>query len=292
MKKEKSFEFLKDPFKKWFEYKADEIYDIGEKAAEIMPKALKISDGAFYDKYIRPIKNLNLIEREIFFKALSYHLAEDYSPLPYVIKYVIKQDKDVMPNALDWLLVHVKNLNLFEFDEDLIGYYKEPINQCIYCGKPDFFLAPPSETKFSFNRKRRFCHELECVEHSGSNTNEHAKACHYYLWTRKKKTLVERMSKAKPKRAVEIFIDFCEKQLIKNLNIEYFIQDCIEPVKKNNKKFEVNKERCLKLTDVAEGMTKEDLSFSVKDIIPKDVQKELERRKYFNSIKASKKPLR
>lgn len=292
MKKEKSFEFLKDPFKKWFEYKADEIYDIGEKAAEIMPKALKISDGAFYDKYIRPIKNLNLIEREIFFKALSYHLAEDYSPLPYVIKYVIKQDKDVMPNALDWLLVHVKNLNLFEFDEDLIGYYKEPINQCIYCGKPDFFTISNKRNKFYFNKKRRFCHEPDCVDHSGSNTNEHAKTCHYYLWTRKKKTLLQRLSEADFERAVEIFIDFCEKQLIKNLNIEYFIQDCIEPVKKNNKKFEVNKERCLKLTDVAEGMTKEDLSFSVKDIIPKDVQKELERRKYFNSIKASKKPLR
>ena len=35
MKKKYSFEFLKEVFEEWFEYKADEIYDSGKNAANI-----------------------------------------------------------------------------------------------------------------------------------------------------------------------------------------------------------------------------------------------------------------
>lgn len=97
----RTFDFLKEPFEEWFELKADEIYDSGENAANILNDYYKKNGVDFYKIYIEPIKNLSKIERDAFLKALSFHLADDYSPMPDKVKYVITQGMDPIPNALD-----------------------------------------------------------------------------------------------------------------------------------------------------------------------------------------------
>ena len=41
MMKKYNFDFLKEPFQEWFEEKADEIYDIGSNAANILNNYFK-----------------------------------------------------------------------------------------------------------------------------------------------------------------------------------------------------------------------------------------------------------
>lgn len=267
MKKEKNFEFLEPPFNAWYEEKADEIYDIGEIATNCLSKNLKISNSEFYKKYIQPIAEMNLMEREVFFKALSYHLSDDYTLVPYVIKYSIKQTLDPTPNALDWLLVHVKNLNLFDFNEDLLAIYKNPIKQCLYCGKPNYYKKPPSQSIFYFDKKQKYCHDYDCNHNAGSNTNEHSKECHYYKWTRKKKTLIERLSQAKHDKAIKIFIAFCEQQLLENLKIKYIIQEqaYLDDGKENYLK------EC-RLTDFCIDNKEENLFFNINHITPGNIR--------------------
>lgn len=256
MIKKYNFDFLKEPFEEWFELKADEIYDSGENAANILNDYYKKNGVDFYKIYIEPIKNLSKIERDAFLKALSFHLANDYSPMPDKVKYVITQGMDPMPNALDWLLVHVFNLNLFEFDISLLERGVEPVNQCVYCGKPNFYVINNGshDIKIKFNRKRKFCHTYICNDVNQSNPEAHEKDCHYGIWIRKKKSLIERMSQVSKEKAIKIFLDFCEKQLKENLKIKYLVQY------DENQKYK-------KLTDIT-NCPEEDLFFNINHIWP------------------------
>lgn len=227
MGKNKYAKSLKESFIKWLEEKGNEVYDIGETAAETLPKALNLEQNVFYDKYIKPIADLSKLQRHVFFKTLSYHLADKYSPLPYVIKYSINQNIDLRPNALDWLLVHVRNLNLFEFDEKIPYECPEPYNQCIFCGRPDSYRIKDGrkELIINFDKKKHFCHEFDCHNIGISNPEVHEPNCHYAIWARKKKTLIDRIKHSRSKeRAIEIFLDFCEKQFQENMTIKYFVQ--------------------------------------------------------------------
>lgn len=256
MKKKYSFEFLQEPFEEWYNEKADEIYDSGERAAKILKNHYEKSNIDFYKSYIEPIKNMSKIERETFFKALAFYLAEDYSPIPDKVKYTITQGMDPMPNALDWLLVQVFNLNLFEFDISLLERGAEPINQCIYCGKPDFYIINNGthDIEIKFNKKRKFCHTYICNDVNQSNPEAHEKDCHYGIWIRKKKSLIERMSQAPREKAIKIFLNFCEKQLKENLKIKYLVQYT------ENQKYK-------KLTDIT-NCPEEDLFFNINHIWP------------------------
>ena len=231
MNKTKYEKRLKKAFIKWFEEKAENIYDIGEESQKCLIKNLGIDEAEFLNKYIKPITDLNNLQLIHFFKALSFNLAERFSPLPYVIKYQINQTMNPAPNALDWLLVHVKYIALFDFEDDISYECKVPYKQCIFCGAIDKFKTPKAKLKtigkdfIEFDERKHFCHHEECKTLSGSNPEDHDPRCHYAIFARKKKTLIDRIKKSNSaQRAVEIFIDFCEKQLRENLNIQYAIR--------------------------------------------------------------------
>lgn len=162
------------------------------------------------------------------FKALSYNLADRFPPLPYVIKYQISQNMNPEPNALDWLLVHVKYIALFDFEDEISYECKVPYRQCIYCGALDKFEAPKYmvNTKYiEFDERKRFCHDVDCKTLSGPNPEVHNPHCHYAIFSRKKKTLIDRIKKShSADEAIKIFLDFCEKQLKENLNIKYIVR--------------------------------------------------------------------
>lgn len=75
MIKKYNFDFLKEPFEEWFELKADEIYDSGENAANILNDYYKKNGVDFYKIYIEPIKNLSKIERDAFLKNIIFSLS-------------------------------------------------------------------------------------------------------------------------------------------------------------------------------------------------------------------------
>lgn len=256
MEKKYSFEFLKESFEEWFEQKADEIYDSGKNAANILEKSFKDKGVDFYEKYINPIKQLSKIEREALFKALAFYLADEYSPMPDKVKYTISQGMDPMPNALDWVLVQIFNLNLFEFDISLLERGVEPVNQCIYCGKPDFYTINNGirYMEVKFNGKRKFCHKHECNNLNQSNPESHEKKCHYRIWGRIKKNLVEKMSRVTQEEATKIFLEFCEERLQDNLTKTYLVQH------DKNQKYK-------RLTDIT-GCPDEDLFFNINHIVP------------------------
>ena len=205
MNKTKYEKQLKKAFIDWFEEKAEKIYNIGEDSQKYLSKSLGIKEEEFVDKYVKPITDLNNLQLIQFFKALSYNLADRFTPLPYVIKYQINQSMNPEPNALDWLLVHIKYIALFDFEDDISYECKIPYRQCIYCGALDKFQAPKYmvNTKYiEFNERKHFCHDEECKTLNGSNPEVHAPRCHYAIFARKKKTLIDRIKKSHSAQAV------------------------------------------------------------------------------------------
>lgn len=274
MNKTKYEKQLKKAFIKWFEEKAENIYDIGEESQKCLIKNLGIGEAEFLNKYIKPITDLNNLQLIHFFKALSFNLAERFSPLPYVIKYQINQTMNPIPNALDWLLVHVKYIALFDFEDDISYECKVPYKQCIFCGAIDKFKTPKAKLKtigkdfIEFDERKHFCHNEECKTLSGSNPEDHDPRCHYAIFARKKKTLIDRIKKSNSaQRAVDIFIDFCEKQLRENLTIQYAIRTKAE--------YESGEYEYVQLTNLADGINFEDLFLDENKLIDTEIEKHL-----------------
>lgn len=122
----------------------------------------------------------------------------------------------------------------------------EPVNQCLYCGKPDFYIINNGthDIKIKFNKKRKFCHTYICNDVNQSNPEAHEKDCHYGIWIRK----------TTREKAIKIFLDFCEKQLKENLKIKYLVQY------DENQKYK-------KLTDIT-NCPEEDVFFNINHILP------------------------
>ena len=62
MNKTKYEKQLKKAFIKWFEEKAENIYDIGEESQKCFIKNLGIDEAEFLNKYIKPITDLNNLQ--------------------------------------------------------------------------------------------------------------------------------------------------------------------------------------------------------------------------------------
>ena len=262
---------LKKAFITWFEEKADEIYDIGEDSQKYLSKSLGISEKEFLDKYIKPVTDLSNIQLIQFFKTLSYNLADRFSPLPYVIKYQITQSMNPAPNALDWLLVHVKYIALFEFEDDISYECKVPYRQCIYCGTLDKFKAPKymvNTNYIEFDERKHFCHDEDCKTLSSSNPEAHDPHCHYAIFARRKKTLIDRIKKSlSAQTAINIFIDFCEKQLKENLSIKHIVR--------TKKIADMGELGYGKLTDFSTNINLEDLFLDDTKLINDELEKHL-----------------
>lgn len=271
MNKTKYEKQLKNAFITWFEEKAEKIYDIGEDSQKYLSKNLGIKEEEFVDKYVKPITDLNNLQLIQFFKALSYNLADRFTPLPYVIKYQINQSMNPEPNALDWLLVHIKYIALFDFEDDISYECKIPYKQCIYCGALDKFKAPKYmiNTKYiDFDKRKHFCHDEECKTLSGSNPEVHDPRCHYAIFARKKKTLIDKIKKShSTQAAINIFIDFCEKQLKENLNIKHIVR--------TKEIADMGKLGYGKLTDFSTSVEFEDLFLDDAKLVNNELEKRL-----------------
>ena len=76
---------------------------------------------------------------EIALKALCVNLRETTSRnYSYAVCKQPRSSRQL--NALQWLLPQVVDLKLFELPEKVTVYYKKPVRQCLYCGKPDFYI--------------------------------------------------------------------------------------------------------------------------------------------------------
>ena len=82
----------------------------------------------------------------------------------------------------------------------------------------------------------------------------------------KKKTLIDRIRKShNAKTAVKIFIDFCEKQLKDNLNIQYIVR--------TKEIYNMGEESFAKLSDFGVDTSFEDLFYSDEKIIEQELEK-------------------
>ena len=173
------------------------------------------------------------------------------------------------PNALDWLLVHIKYIALFDFEDDIYYECKKTYKQCIYCGALDKFKAPKciKDKEFiEFDERKHFCHNEDCPTLSGSNPEEHNTFCHYAIFARRKKTLIDRIKKShSAKTAVAIFIDFCEKQFKENLSIKYAIR--------TKEEYESGEYGYVDLTSLSNNLNFEDLFYSEEKIIEEELAK-------------------
>ena len=234
-KKEK-YQILKKPFENWFLERYTKF--LNELRYENYPvdllTALNISQKKFDEIYIKPFRELNERHLELVLKSLCANLKEEISSSDY--SYILcKQPRTGRQlNALQWLLVQIKDLNLFELPNNVLKYYKESYNQCLYCGKPDYYIK--KNQRILFNNKNHFCHKDKCII-SEADLSSHDNECHYKKWRQTKKNLNQNLSRNATyyngeiahdinvnNKLIRTFLDFCEKQYQKNLKIEYTIQ--------------------------------------------------------------------
>lgn len=233
---EKNLNVLKAPFEKWFLEKYTKA--LNELNYEAYPqaflKAKGISQKEFDEKYIQPFRELDEEFLEAVLKALCVNLKEHTSSPDYSYTFSEQPRIGRRLNALQWLLAQVVHLGLFELSDKVYQYYKKPYNQCLYCGKPDFYIRNKKEIAFS--EKTYLCHHDNC-DMAQTNLGDHDIDCHYKKWKQKKKNLHQTILRNSKfyngdkwhdvnvdNKLIRTFLDFCEKQLKANLKINYTIQ--------------------------------------------------------------------
>ena len=262
-KKERNYKILAKPFKNWFLPKYESAYNefTYDSCPKEVLKARGINNKEFYLKYIQPFEELDENLLELTLKALSVNLKDKFSSKDFFFN-VSKQCRIGRKlNALQWLLAQVADTQLFPIQIE----YNEPYKQCLYCGKPDFYIRENEEKtqkeKVYFTEQTKCCHKYYCMI-GIENLNHHEDGCHYKIWKQKKKNLRQRLHRTydlleeQPenkiyvyKKLEKIFIEFCENQLNDNMNIDYTIQHWV--------KIPDNPE----LTQFIEAMHYKDLSF-------------------------------
>lgn len=232
----KNLNVLKAPFEKWFleKYKNP----LNELLYDDTPKEILIAKGLnqkeFYKKYIQPYMDLDENHLEMVLKALCVNLKEKTTSHNYSYN-ICKQPKSCRQlNALQWLLPQIVDLKLFELPEKVKTYYKKPYKQCLYCGKPNFYIR--NNKQIAFTESKHLCHHDNC-DMAQTNLGDHDINCHYKKWKQKKKNLNQTIIRNSKfyngdkwhdvnvdNKLIRTFLDFCDKQYEENLNIEYTIQ--------------------------------------------------------------------
>jgi len=242
----KQYPYLKKEFEKWYDAKYEQV---GGNLTNLdnppikMLKRLNLSKKKYYNTFIDPYVNLSKEDLKTTFKILAPKLATTYTKenIEAHCSLILDLSLERKINALEWLLFQAKELNIFNISRKVIF----PVKQCFYCGKPDSYSRyVKDEFKIiKFNTKSIFCHKDGCGK--GSNPEKHENCC-YGEWTRRRKTLEDALHKAcldlydieeyengsltqeqediLTKKTKKIFIEFCEKQYIKNLKINYKIR--------------------------------------------------------------------
>lgn len=234
--KEEKYKVLKKPFERWFLERYTKF--LNELKYETYPvdllNALNISQEKFDEIYIKPFRELEEKHLELVLKSLCANLKEETSSPDYSYMLCKQPRTGRQLNALQWLLVQIKDLCLFELPDKVLQYYKESYNQCLYCGKPDYYIR--KNEKILFNNKNHFCHKDKCIINE-ADLSSHDNDCHYKIWRQTKKNLNQNLVRNAKyyngemahdvnvnNKLIRTFLDFCEKQYQKNLKINYTIQ--------------------------------------------------------------------
>lgn len=248
------FNFLKDEFCDWYMNLYAETWtewhtnDIPEELLD----ELKMSEDEYRELFIRPYiklaRNLSKEQLKLAIHSLGNNLTDYCTPQPSPFCLDLIMSINPKLNALDWLLVHVADLAFFDFSEEIQKRYKKPLRQCIVCGLPDEYpvINPADKVLYKkFDNRTNHCHKFDCTTGDSNTGSGHSEGCHYKEWARTKKTLGQKIERAVEKAhnidenysfadkerdqkimetPFQIFMDFCEQQLEKNMQIQYTIQ--------------------------------------------------------------------
>lgn len=223
------FEFLKEPFLDWLKEQQSRITKIKNLDFNKNTKdCYSLWDDFDIDKIdkhlIEIIKEIDLPDViSLILQRMSYFYEKlgifKYSPTLCEIKFNLSN----LPNALNWTLVNIKELNFFDTDNLNIQI---PYNQCHYCGKPYYFEYKYGNKKF--NKKTKYCHDFDCnylTKTDGSNPLLHENCC-FGKYAQSKKKLYQKMKAKKVSKEdkIKTFITYCNKKLRDNEKIEWTIQ--------------------------------------------------------------------
>ncbi len=241
-------EKLAKNFFKWYEKEYKKVWDEwhGINIPEDILQKLNLDDDEYYNKYVKPYLKLNKEQIKGALKFLAGCLQDKLTPQPSPFCLSLKIDISPKINALEWLLVHIADLKYFEFNDFLKSKYKKPYNQCLICGKPDYYEIETAADKIQkkyFTHKKKYCHKKGCTE-DNSNPREHVEGCHYKEWARLKKTMNQKLTriltKIKEYEKDKNLIDDEKTTKIKEAEKEYYkvFEDFyLEQYKKNCKIF-------------------------------------------------------
>ena len=214
-----NFEYLKEPFEKWFWEKQENDWFYGNDFDQNLLTELNISENELIKNYIDPFNGLSIPQIQNILNYLANFLQKE-SRNPF--KFKIELTTSTLNNALTWTVIFIKDLNLFNIDDPWINHHHylfEPVNQCRVCGKPDFYTIGKKE--FKFNKKSRYCHKIKCEDLSNSSYTNH-KTCCYGKLSKDRHDLKQRFSYEKDKdKNIEYFIKFCNEKLEEKLENKY-----------------------------------------------------------------------
>lgn len=227
-----NFDFLKEPFLNWLKEKKKDIeefqnFNLAQNAKEILDyNDIDISE---LDKNLQNLDCLPPDAMDLLLKRFVYYYKNFISkdaPVLFKVNFEINN----LPNALDWLLVNIADLNFFDISEI---EYKQIYKQCHHCGKPNEFEHISGNKKF--NKKVRFCHSYDCEnlnKTDGSNPLEHENCC-FGKYAQAKKKLYQQMKATKVTKEEKIkkFIEYCENKLKECHNIKWTVQTDKTPAK-------------------------------------------------------------
>lgn len=193
------YPMLADQFSYWFkkEYTDAEAEWLGYGIPDEMLKNLKLTHKEFFEIYVRPYLNLDKVQLRHALNYLASHLKDRWTPQPSPLILNLEMKINPRLNALEWLLIQVADLKYFEFNEFLTKHYEKPYNQCLVCGKPDYYeITNPNNKiiKRYFSHKKKYCHMFRCAENC-SNLQEHEDGCHYKEWAYLKKSMNQKLSR-------------------------------------------------------------------------------------------------
>ena len=228
------YNYLSDAFKKWYEEKTTPIkpLDYEHFKKEVLVYA-EHSDKEFevFDLLLKKLCDFGPPDiMHLLLKRFEDFYTESWVPKEFHMKF--EYSDSWLPLALEWTLIQIKDLNLFNMDEFNV---KEPYNQCHYCGKPDCFNHITG--KKPFNKRTKYCHSYDCdflsskyynrkgmLSESGSNPSLHPDCC-YGKFAILRKSLSQRLRSGRTnKEKTELFLKLCDELLEKNLNINWTVQ--------------------------------------------------------------------
>jgi len=210
------FEFLKEPFIRWLKEKQHEINKFkkfDKKSNAKMIESLEANKINFknLDKILIKLSEIGTPDTiQLILERFIYYYHNSWIPKEAPIISKVKYDIFYTPNALNWTLVNVHELNFFDMsDID----YEVPYNQCRFCGHPDGF--DHFDGYKHFNKKLKYCHDYDCTGlfsnqyhfiedekgnietlagYSGSRPNEHLENCCYRKYAIPKKKLYQQIT--------------------------------------------------------------------------------------------------